>query len=618
MKYCFATILTICLIYTGVSAQEIYLQTGFESGIPSDFTIWDKDENPMQSGLRKVSFTSGSWSSALVGSSSNRAAVSSSYSTYDYPVEDWLITPQVHIASSVACMRWDAKSVHYDLRDGYKVLVSEDGMSPNDFVELFSVDEEDYFWKTRILSLADYEGKDIYIAFVHNSTQRFLLALDNLTVGELVDPVYGAENETAVSVKGGDDVCICGSICNLSSSHNFYPVCEADGVLYESEEHPSVLYQAGDTIDFNFQIPTPAEGKVAYRVGVPSETDTVWVVSDTIYCSAFVRHLLVEEYTATWCNNCPEGTLKMHEYERNFRDCIIPVVAHNNYIDVMGDADYSAGMNFWLPAFPSFLYDRFAKSQQVGNDGKIYEALSRPVQAEIEMSGVKVVDGKVMIQTLTRFAEAFDNTDDRYRMSYIVTENMVSSSESAYAQSNNCTLPQQGEYYFLPSSIPASLMRYHDVARGISTAFTGVPESLPASLTAGDDYPTEYQFEIPTSVIDPYNISITAVVVDTKTRALLAARRATEIDYSENVVQSLQENSCRYRVSIDNGCVSVSLGEIHAEACIYGVDGRIVVSTRGSGILRMPVGSYSGVAIVAIHDEKGISYRKIIINNQYK
>ncbi len=618
MKKFVTTVLALCSMCVVVLAQDIYLQEAFEKGIPSGFTVWDKDENPTQAGLQKVSFASGSWSSALIGSSSNRSAVSSSYSTYNYPVEDWLITPQVHIASAAVCLRWDAKSVHYDLRDGYKVMISEGGMKPSDFVELFSIDEEDYFWKTRILSLAKYEGKDVYIAFVHNSVQRFMLAIDNLTVGELSAPVYGAVNNTPVSAKGGGNVGICGSICNLSSLHSFYPVCVADGVLYEYDygEFPSFLHQPGDTVDFNFNVPTPAEGKLVYKVGACCEADTSWLITDTVYCSAFARKLLVEEYTATWCTSCPEGTQMMHEYEHRLRDCIIPVVAHNDFNDVMGDANYSAGMNYWLPAFPSFLYDRYTKSQSASYDGHIYEALSRPVQAEIEITDANVVDGKVNIKTIARFAETLDNSSDLYRMAYIVTENVVHRDTSTYKQSNNCTLPKNGEYYFFPSSVPPSLMFYHDVARGISTAFTGVPQLLPQeSLAEGVDYPVDYQFDMPSSVIDPHNVSVTAVIVTTKSRALLAACRATDLNYSGNVPESLRNNGCPCSVSADNGSVVVDLNEGQAEVCVYAVDGRLVARMKGTGMLRIPVGSYKGVAIVAVLSETGNSYRKIVINH---
>lgn len=617
MKKFVTTVLALCSMCAVASAQDIYLQAAFEKGLPSDFTVWDKDENPTQAGLRKVSFASGSWSTALIGSSSNRSAVSSSYSTYNYPVEDWLITPQVHIASAAASLRWDAKSVHYDLRDGYKVMISDGGMNPSDFVELFSIDEEDYFWKTRIISLANYEGKDVYIAFVHNNVQRFMIAIDNLTVGELSAPMYSAVNTTPVSIKGGGEVGICGSICNLSSSHSFYPVCMADGVLYEPDGQPSQsVHQPGDTVDFNFSVPAPAEGKLVYKVGACSGADTSWVVTDTVYCSAFARKLLVEEYTATWCANCPEGTMMMHEFERRLRDGIIPVVAHNNFNDVMGDADYSAGMNYWLPAIPSFLYDRYAKSQEATYDGHIYEALSRPVQAEVEINNASVADGKITVKTVARFAETFDNSSDLYRMAYIVTENVVHRDTSTYKQSNNCTLPKSGEFYFLPSAVPPSMMYYHDVARGISTAFTGVPKLLPQeSLVEGTDYPVEYQFDIPSSVIDPHNISVTAVIVMTNMRTVLAACRAAELNYSGSVSESLRDNGCHYSLSADDGCVVVGLGCAQAEVCVYAVDGRQIARTVGAGLLRIPVGSYRGVAIVAIHSEAGRSYRKILINN---
>lgn len=613
-----AIILGASMVVIPAIAQEIYLQTDFQGGIPSDYMILDRDENPTKAGLRNITFSNGSWVASVVDSEDDQAAVSSSFSTYDYPVEDWLITPSIHIASDAACLRWQARSVHHDFRDGYAVMISVDGTSPADFVELFRIEEEDYYERVRALPLNDYVGKDVHIAFVHNSTKRFMLAIDDIAVGELA-PAYVVDNCTPVSVAGGDVATVEGEICNVGSPHAFHAVCKADGVVYLPESQQDVDYAAGESQPYRFVIPTPAEGKVAYSVGVPQASDTLWIVTDTIYCSAFERRMLVEEYTARWCTSCPDGIMMMHDFEQRFRGSIIPVVAHNNYNDPMGDDDYSAGMGYWLFNMPSFMYDRVSmlKSQEARADGNIYRAFSRPVEAEINLYRVAMtVEGRLHAQATVRFAHEFDNTEDRYRVAFIVTENSLCVDSTTYSQANGATMPSDAEFYFLPVNIPGEYMQYAHVARGLSDAFTGVPALLPAaSLWPDEEYQVEYFFEIPASVKNVQNISVTAVVIDSDSREVLNAHRADSIDFSGAVGAVCDDLGMSYRIISDTDGIIVQLANnTMALARLYSLDGRLLSQTQGKGQLHLVVAEAHGVYVLVIQDNTGFTCNKILIN----
>lgn len=610
----------LCLAACGIPAvaDDVYLQTDFSSGIPEGYTLLDKDENPTMSGMKNISFAGGSWVASLVNSHTDQAALSSSYCTYDYDVEDWLITPQIHIASADAVLRWDAKSVHYDYREQYRVLISQAGTATADFVELCTVSAEDYEWRTRALPLGEYAGKDVYIAFVHGGRSGFMLAVDNITVGELSSPCYAADNRTVVTAQGGGDVMVEGFVRNLSTARTVVPVCEADGTRYTANVADAPC-TPGDSVAFSFAVPAPAEGKIAYRVGVSEGNDTLWLANDTVYCSAFKRNLLLEEYTAIWCTNCPEGIMQMNSYTHRFRDAVIPVVAHSNYSDVMGDDNYSAGMNYWLNNMPSFLYDRLAdyKSQEAREDGNIYKALARPVTAEIDLHTAEMVgDSTLRVQATVRCATTLDNTGDDYRVAFIVSENMVCVDDKSYNQRNNCTMPTDNEYYYLPTIIPGAKMRYHNVARGLPAAFTGEPGLLPArELVTGEDYEVEYSFRLPSSVLDMQNISIIAVLLTLPSRAVLNASRATSIDYSGNV-QAVTAQADAYRmVATGEGVTVTALAGNAFSATLYGIDGRVVSVARGRGEVTLATGNTCGVGIVAVTDDAGNSvYKKILLN----
>ncbi|EJW91657.1 hypothetical protein EVA_20234, partial [gut metagenome] len=69
-----------------------------------------------------------------------------------------------------------------------------------------------------MLSLADYAGQSIYIAIVHNSMNRFLLAVDNLYAGEPEAPAFDATNKTRRFCGNTGTTPVLGSIRNLGKT----------------------------------------------------------------------------------------------------------------------------------------------------------------------------------------------------------------------------------------------------------------------------------------------------------------------------------------------------------------------------------------------------------------
>ena len=42
----------------------------------------------------------------------------------------------------------------------------------------------------------------------------------------------------------------------------------------------------------------------------------------------FIRHSVVEEFTGTWCGNCPRGIVGMQRLEEDFGDRFIGIAIH--------------------------------------------------------------------------------------------------------------------------------------------------------------------------------------------------------------------------------------------------------------------------------------------------
>lgn len=612
MKNLFTILFLSGITCASAVAQDIYFSEDFDNVMPQSITLLDRDENPSQ-GLSNIDLSSGSWTIAPYGRGL-RAAMSSAKCTYDYSVDDWMILPLINVKSNAAVLAWDGLSVHYDFREDYKVMISQGSTNPADFVEVYSVTEEDYFPRRHAISLADYEGKDIHIAFVHTGKNKFLLGIDNVKVGEWTDE-YALINNTDISTTGGQDIEICGTIMNLGSAHNFNPVLKVNGEEYklDDEERPTVLYQPGEQVPFSFIVPTPEEGALEYTITVENSQ---WSADDVVYCSAFPRNVLVEKFTGTWCGNCAGGSITMHKFEQRYRNRIIMVEGHCN--DVLTDPYYFAGLNYFNSNLPSMVYDRQVgyKSQSAEDDGNIAKVMALPVTSQIESDVTYLEDGRLKVESTVRFSKEYDNSLDRYRVGYAFIENVVHNDAKLYEQDNSqCQNAVYREYNFLPSKIPADMMFYHNVARGDSTAFEGSPLSLPnETLTAGVDYQVVDTLDIPDSFEDDRNLSLVTVVIFTRNKSALSACKVSteEIDWSAAVTAPAR-NEAQFDAVVADGRVIVSGVEGHACVTVYGVDGRTLAVANGFGVIETSIQGYNGVAVVAVTTACETSYKKILI-----
>ncbi len=118
------------------------------------------------------------------GPAGNYAAMSTSWFTPAGTADRWLISPSITLPANPAALKWDAKAQDPEFPDGYKVMLSTNGGATKaDFdVELFSTTGEDAAWKSREANLAAYANTSIRIAFVENSTDMFMILVDNVKV----------------------------------------------------------------------------------------------------------------------------------------------------------------------------------------------------------------------------------------------------------------------------------------------------------------------------------------------------------------------------------------------------------------------------------------------------
>ena len=164
-----------------VRYREIYLEEGFESGIPSTWTTIDNDgDGYTWLALSEVPtvFTSYTDLSSWARNGSD-AATSASYANGvgSLNSDNWLISPQFLLGGT---LQFYVSSKNSDT-DSYEVLLSTTGTNPSDFsITLKAMKPAVYdIWTKVSIDLSSYAGQHGYIAIHHVSEDKYFLVVDD-------------------------------------------------------------------------------------------------------------------------------------------------------------------------------------------------------------------------------------------------------------------------------------------------------------------------------------------------------------------------------------------------------------------------------------------------------
>jgi len=156
---------------------------GFEGGVVPP-NCWEMVDNDGDGNNWEVRDTSG-WP----GHTGAYMAVSASWQGSAFTPDNFLITPQLEITSADFMLNfWTAAQDPAYAADYYAVLVSTTGTAVGDFTEIYNETIASEVWDEKNLSLAAYNGQNIYIAWRHhNCTDMYYMKLDDVEVAEAVN-----------------------------------------------------------------------------------------------------------------------------------------------------------------------------------------------------------------------------------------------------------------------------------------------------------------------------------------------------------------------------------------------------------------------------------------------
>lgn len=181
--------------------QSIILNTDFETGIPAGYVQYNLDGFTPASA---VSTFQNAWNMKIDPINSSDSVIGAT--SFFNPIgkaNRWIVTPALTLGAFGNFLEWQARSHDQSFPDNYKVLISTTDNQVASFTDTLAIvlGETASTWSTRTVNLSakGFNSQTVYIAFVLESYDRYVLYLDDIKVTK-DDPV-GVQEITKNTVK---------------------------------------------------------------------------------------------------------------------------------------------------------------------------------------------------------------------------------------------------------------------------------------------------------------------------------------------------------------------------------------------------------------------------------
>lgn len=656
----------ITINYTGAYEPEISSDGSLFSDDFNDpsnsmvrYLLYEGDHNKPSSAMQDLGFDADNspWLFVIRESESSSDYCAASTSIYN-PTgksDDWMSIPRLSIENADYYLSFDVQSYYKSKADRLKVLVLEDDAVYSNFTkELYDKfkangkvlydeqltpgeSEEDLTgdWTHVEKSLAEYAGKNIYIAFVNENENQSMIFLDNLKVYYKGDFNFATNVESTQVNKESTDV---GVIVKVTSDKTYNTInatlTSEDGSFKSTyTDTPSKPITSAENYSFTFpdKLPLTVGKQNKYTVSI-SLDGTVYSQTNTISNLAFetTKHVVIEESTGQRCPNCPQGILSFEYMEGIYGEQIIPIAIHANVVgnDVFA---YDAYNNYFgIGAQPTGVVNRidtlYAPMYRDGN--MVYHLETEQGNetfadiAKRELSSYAIADvniDKAVYDTSSKNVQisgtvnyALDMNSLNHNIAFVVLEdNLVGRQGNNFYASDEPIFGEFGKGGKYGTATPE--ITFVDVARKVpNDNFAGESGFIPVSVTAGQPVAFNKVFSLPENVTNWDNAKVVVMLIDANTERVLNAARLKFAAGTAGINDAtVSENGIT--ISGENGSISVNGGS-DLNVTVYDVSGSVISNANStSGAVKVSTGGKNGLFIVKATSDGVSVVKKVIV-----
>ena len=341
--------LVALFVASTMCAQNVVFSEDFENvetpqGIGSVPTGWTVYKNDNLSNNSQVAYFTDAWGVLNFGDGDKKATCLTWTDNSTTPVDRWLVTPAITIpqdGSYYLCYTTSAGNPSYP--ESFNVKISTTTNAQNAFTTTLASVNCNWSDPTEdMISLSDYAGQTIYIAFQCTSVDAVYLFLNAMAVREVLP---NGMNLTSLNLPNyapmNTNVNISGTVTGRGTA----PLTEFDVEYTVNGTSAGVYHVTGvnagwnQTASFTHNVPfnesTTGNYTIQVTVSNPNNDANASVADATlshvinVYDPAITtnRTILLEEFTGAACGYCPAGYDRIHEAIHNRND--VTMVAHH-------------------------------------------------------------------------------------------------------------------------------------------------------------------------------------------------------------------------------------------------------------------------------------------------
>ena len=308
---------------------------------------------------------------------------------------------------------------------------------------------------------------------------------------------------------------------------------------------------------------------ITAMVGLSSLTVNIrFVHQDGEAVEYFPRTSVIEEFTGTWCGNCPRGIVGLKNLARDFGDRCIAIAVHsstnpNGTDEPMYNSAYHD--NGIVPTgIPKCKIDRVTETHPYeGTTGGTHYGLGKdfaaaldvPAEAKVELTAKWENERRnyIVCNAITTFG--LNSETAPYAVIFVILEDGLHgegkewAQVNYYANENPRQLPDSDmdEFYAAPYNITG--MTYNHVAIASLGVKNGVAGSIKAPIVKGEAQTFEGRVVMNGNKIlqNPYNLTAVAMIVNTETGAIVNATKAHVDSFEGDGVEAVESDAAARR-----------------------------------------------------------------------
>lgn len=275
---------------------------------------------------------------------------------------------------------------------------------------------------------------------------------------------------------------------------------------------------ASDTISFEVPSTIPGTYDVSIRIdkvnGEPDSypSNNTTTAKLTVRDKAFMRRVVCEEYTGTWCGWCPRGIVGLEMMKEKYPEQFIAISIHGGdelEIDETQEYSYKPFINSCSGA-PLCNVNRKTTGDPYYDIQNLFN-METATENHIAYNLTAEWNSDSTAITLhSVYYTDIDITSPKYNIAYTITEDSV----TGYFQTNYYADGTNGEMGgWEKKSSPTDDVCFNDIARAIYSSYSGAP-CPEDDIEAGKKYQVTGSIPVPPTVRNKKNIHVIGQIID--------------------------------------------------------------------------------------------------------